>query len=892
MRECGVSETTRESRRFFISRQGDDAAFAIRVAEALRQAGAETILQDEDFGHQNFMDAMDAGLRDANARVLALVSPEYLASDYCRIEATAALGGDAMNRKGRLIPILIAHCRPDGVLTSIPYVSVAHERQIGEDAEAVRKILGACGFGAKPTPRQVRRGAIMDGVARPARVIGREALLKTIAARLWDGAEAAPILALTGVGGVGKSTLAREYAWRERARYQGASLIVASGRDALTEGLIRIGARVMEGLEREQDRAAAASKALRWLETSGAETPWLLILDNVNDPADLSGLLPRENVHIVATSRRDDWRDPGLAFAATPLDVDVLAPEDAVRYLCTTAGREDHAGAAALSEALGRLPLALEQAASFCLNNRMVDFGGYLAKAEEYLARPYGAEENRSVAATFALAINEVAARDPESVRLLELMSFCAPSAIPLDLFVTDERDAETVGAEAAELARWSLIQQAALKDGTPGANVHRLVQASARARAEAERIEETLALLRAALRLGDGADSPQDHRAWPRLARLEPHGLAALGHMATRPQETSASTAAVIANALGVVATAQARLAVAEALYRRALAILEPALGPDHPHVAALLHNLAATLQERGASAEAETLQSRALTIREAALGPTHPEVAKTLSNLALMLQARGAHGEAEPLQQRALDIREAAYGPEHPDVANSLNNLAESLRIRDDAAAAEPLYRRALDITETTLGPNHPMAATALNNLALALQMRGAFDAAEPLHRRALAIREAALGPEHPDVATSLSNQAALLFECGRSDEAEPLLRRALAIFEAALPAEHPQIGVIRDTLAEMRRALAHPERREAAAAQSASEPPSPEPAPQEPALQDPAPQEPEPQAESPAPAAEAPAPAAASSASQTAPEQKRRGFFGRLFGRDRAS
>ena len=122
----------------------------------------------------------------------------------------------------------------------------------------------------------------------------------------------------------------------------------------------------------------------------------------------------------------------------------------------------------------------------------------------------------------------------------------------------------------------------------------------------------------------------------------------------------------------------ARARYAEAEPLYRRALAIREQALGPDHPHTANCLNNLALLYSGQGQYAAAEPLYRRALAIAEQALGSDHPDTATCLNSLALLYSGQGQYAAAEPLYRRALAIREQALGPDHPHTANCLNNLA----------------------------------------------------------------------------------------------------------------------------------------------------------------------------------------------------------------------
>ncbi len=251
-------------------------------------------------------------------------------------------------------------------------------------------------------------------------------------------------------------------------------------------------------------------------------------------------------------------------------------------------------------------------------------------------------------------------------------------------------------------------------------------------------------------------------------------------------------------------------RLAEAEPLMRRALAIDEASFGPDHPEVAIALNNLAVLLQHTNRFADAEPLIRRALAIDEASFGPEHPNVAIRLSNLAHLLQATYRHAEAEPLMRRALAIDEASFGPEHPNVAIRLNNLAHLLQATNRHAEAEPLMRRALAIDEASFGPDHPTVAIRFNNLAHLLQATNRLDEAEPLMRRALAIDKTAFGPDHPTVAIRLNNLAHLLQATNRLDEAEPLMRRALAIDETAFGPDHPNVATDLNNLAKLLQAI----------------------------------------------------------------------------------
>jgi tetratricopeptide (TPR) repeat protein len=172
---------------------------------------------------------------------------------------------------------------------------------------------------------------------------------------------------------------------------------------------------------------------------------------------------------------------------------------------------------------------------------------------------------------------------------------------------------------------------------------------------------------------------------------------------------------------------------------------------------------------------AEAEPLMRRALAIDEKSFGTKHPKFAQDLNNLATLLQATNRLAEAEPLMRRALAIDEKSFGPEHPRVALDLNNLALLLKATDRLGEAEPLIRRALAIDEKSLGPEHPKVATDLNNLALLLKATNRLAEAEPLMRRHLVIFldfTRRTGHEHPHLQKAFGNYASLLRAMGKAD------------------------------------------------------------------------------------------------------------------------
>jgi tetratricopeptide (TPR) repeat protein len=433
------------------------------------------------------------------------------------------------------------------------------------------------------------------------------------------------------------------------------------------------------------------------------------------------------------------------------------------------------------------LPLALDQAAAYIEETPSTPakyLKLYRTEGAALRARRGDlATDHDSVTITFSLAFAQVEKANPAAAALIRVCAFLAPDAIPEEIFTgSGEQLGEPLAQAAgkplawdgavAEAGRFRLIHRNAAGDTF---DIHRLAQEVLKdgmdaptRRVWAERVVRALNELFPRV----------EFQNWPQCERLIPHGIVA-GRLVEDFGLDSVAAGRLL-NQGGFYLHGRGRYAEAEPLCRRALAIRERALGPNHQSTAASLNNLAELYRDQGRYAEAEPLYQRALAIDEKALGPDHPGTAVDLNNLALLYYNQGRYGEAEPLYQAALAIYEKALGPDHADTAASLNNLAGLYDEQGRYPEAELLYQRALTIREKALGPDHPDTAQSLNNLALLYHSQGRYAEAEPLLQRALAIREKALGSDHPHTAISVRNYARFLRERGRSAEAEKLEAR----------------------------------------------------------------------------------------------------------------
>ncbi len=843
---------------FFISYNRADKGWAEWIAWQLEDAGYSTLIQAWDFRPgSNFVLEMQKAATDAQ-RTIAVLSPDYLTSLFAQPEWAAAFAQDPTGAKRTLLTVRVRECELKGLLSQIVYVDL-----VGLDETAARETLfaGVQTERAKPKTAPVFPSPKAATSAKPPRFpgalppiwkvpyhrnpnfTGREELLQNLRMALASKQPAALTQAIHGLGGVGKTQLAVEYAYCFSHEYEVVWWLAAESPATLAADYAALAQPLTLPEKDAADQNLAIAAVRRWLNHHDG---WLLVFDNASDVEALRGYLPQATTgHMLITSRNPNWRR-----FAQPFAVSNFAPEEAIDFLCKRTGQTDHDAAAKLAEVLGHLPLALTHAAAY-IEETGKPLADYFALYQQHRLKLLGrvkpsADYPYTVATTWELSFQAVQRQCAAATDLLHLCAFLAPEEIPWDLLQPALSQVEQLKTSAladplesdaavAVLRRYSLLE---VKDQS--LSLHRLVQQVIQDRLpETERARWQEAAVRLVAEAFPSGVSPVDVRTWPVCRRLLAHALllsetevvpdrvaflcnqvglylqARANYVEAEPlcrrslkirEQQLGSEHLDVANSLNNLAEllrSQGKYAEAEPLFRRSLKIGEQQLGPEHPDVAAGLNNLAVSLKSQGKSAEAEPLYRRSLKIFEQQLGPEHLDVANSLSNLAELLRSQGKYSEAEPLCRRSLKIREQQLGSEHPDVALSLNNLAALLESQGNSAEAEPLCRRSLKIREQQLGSEHPDVAQSLNNLALLLKSQGKYAEAEPLYRRSLEIREQQLGSEHPDVAQSLNNLALLLESQGKSAEAEPLYHRSLAIFEKTLGPEHPSTQTVRENL-----------------------------------------------------------------------------------------
>jgi tetratricopeptide (TPR) repeat protein len=804
---------------FFISYNRADRHWAEWIAWQLEEAEYSTVLQAWDFRPGgNFVLEMDKAAREAQHTIAVLSQAYLLDALYTQPEWAAAFAKDPTGEKGALLLVRVGACDLQGLLGQVIYIDL-----VGTDEPAAKEALlaGVRRERAKPAiaPRfpyaversVTKRPAFPGGLPsvwnlpreRNRNFTGRESLLTDLRDALTSGNPAALTQAISGLGGVGKTELAVEYAYRHASDYEVIWWVRAEEPAQLAGDYAALAAPLCLPQRDQADQRLIVEAVRRRL---GEHAGWLLVFDNVREPSDLKGYLPQAATgHVIVTSRNQAWRG-----VANPLLVDVLKRPESVEFLLKRTGQTDEKAAGALAEALGDLPLALEQAGGY-MDEAGTSLSAYLAlfgaRQAELLSKGVPATGYEfTVATTWNISLQRAQEESPAAADLLNLCAFLAPDDIPLDVITAGAEHLPEALSQAvtdpmkldealAALRRYSLV-----KVGDNTLSVHRLVQEVMRDRLAADG-RKTWA--EAAVRVLNRAfpyDS-DDVRTWPDCARLLPHGMAAAGH--AEPLGLALESAGRLLNQMGLYLRGRAQFVEARATHERALRISEAAYGTDHPDVATDLNNLGRVLQDLGDLEGARAHFERALRISEAARGSDHPDVAICVNNLGGLLWDLGNLGDAEAYLRRALSIFEATRGPNHPETAAVVGNLGSVLRGLGDLEGARACFERALVMVEGAYGPDHPNVATTVNNLGSVLQDLGDLEGARACFERALRIDEAAYGPNHPDVARDVNNLGFVLQDLGDLEGARAHFERALNIFRAFLGDDHPKTVVVRKNL-----------------------------------------------------------------------------------------
>jgi TIR domain len=548
----------------FVSYTSSDREWAFWIAQELEKLGHTPRVHDWEIGAGGDIASWMEHRHDKADNVLLVVTEVYLSKTYSRWERLAAQWAAAGERPNFALPILIENCKLPTLLAQFKrcelfgLVEEKARKRFADYLKSGVRPQGSMRFPGAVTPAEPSgdRGPPISfpGSRKPHNLPlaslgdlfkGREKALEELGAVLTGGKGAAVVgRALHGLGGVGKTRLAIEYAWAHEADYSALLFVRAQNARALKANLAAlVGASVLDLPDRAGRRGRGAPRraearqqeakieaVLRWL---GANPVWLLILDNVDDHEAVNSvveLMPRlKGGHVIVTARAGNF-----PAAIRKLELDTLDEESATQFLLERTvddrqlARDDEAQARTLARELGELALGLEQAAAQIVTEH-ISFARYLKlwneNREKVLdwSNPTLTGSERTLATTW---VTSVARLSPESRRLLDRLAMLAPDPIP-DLLLDAPVPGEAADYDAPKartgMFAYSLAARAKGEDGE-GIIIHRLVQDFARRAMSEKRRTEAL---HEALGWVNEALDPFGRQAWLIPESLALHALA-----------------------------------------------------------------------------------------------------------------------------------------------------------------------------------------------------------------------------------------------------------------------------------------------------------------------------------------------------------------------------
>jgi tetratricopeptide (TPR) repeat protein len=677
---------------------------------------------------------------------------------------------------------------------------------------------------------------VWDVPARNTQFSGRDDELARLRAMFAESA----VVVLYGIGGVGKTQLAIEYAHEAADDCEIIWWIAAEQPDLVHLQLADLA--VGLGLvPQDADRSIAAHTALGHLRR---RSKWLLVFDNAEDPAALSPWLPGGGGHVLITSRTANWRE-----LAAPLEVQVLRRGGSAELL--RHGRHDLSDdeVELLGDRLGDLPLAVAQAAGVLAETGMAA-SDYLelvdAKAAQILDEGAPPTYGLSLAAVTRLSLSRLAETNPAAAHLLRLCAFLAPEPVPVRMLLEAARiigaSASPEGGDVRDMVR-QISRYGLARSDRSGMQMHRLTQFIIRDQSY-EQAEAISLLVRACP--GD----PREPASWtdwgaflPHLQAAEPirtddEGLRQVACeaiwylLSSGASEAALSLAQATYEGWGIQygaddpLTLRAADALAQAcrdlgqatkaceVDEKTLERRRRVLGDDHADTLAAAHNLAMDQRLLGRFNQSRRLNEKTYAARCRILGAEHPDTLASANNLAIDLYADGDPNAAAKLNEATLRLRQRILGPDHPYTFTSENNLAVALRAAGNVTRARRLHEDLVARRRTVLGDDHPHTLTSVNNLGVSLRATGDTVGARQTHERALERRRVLYGDDHHDTLTSAGNLAVALYSLGEYKAACALNEDTLERRRRILGEDHPDTLMCAANLAACLRATGHPE------------------------------------------------------------------------------
>jgi Tetratricopeptide repeat len=678
----------------------------------------------------------------ASPRVIAVLSSAYMSSPESRSLWRALSAADAAGIRRQIVPIRVSDSRITEPFSEYTSIDLARTDAV----QATSRLLWAF-----DRPAQVPGTAPSDGPrfpgtvpgiwnapARNADFTGRAETLELLRDKL-SGGGAAVAQALHGLGGVGKTQLAQEYAHRFMADYDLVWWVPSERAEEISLSLAEL-ARRME-LRVGDNVAEAAEAALEELRTDTIPH-WLLIFDNADNPKQLESWLPMGNGHVIITSRNQAWTN-----TADSLEVDVFSRGESVAHLLRHVPHLDPADANRVADALGDLPLAIEQASAW-LEQTAMPAQAYVTelstRATRILALNQPPDYPTPVVATWNMSFDRLRDHSPAAVRLLQLLAFCSPGPISMNLLYSDATirsllpyddtlsERLMLGRIVRDISRFALVK---VDQGSNSLQIHRLVQAVIQAQmTEEERLDARHELHTILVGARPARGETDDPANWSTYEIIWPHLGPSFAEECDDPRTRQL-----------LIDWVRYQWTVGEFesclnLANRLETTWSRQLGADDQQTLLLRFHIANVLRSQGRFGEARDLDMAVLARQRVALGNDHPHVLMTAGGLAADHRALGNFREALKSDKETYASFKEQFGEDHPRTLMLAVNLAVSYRLNGDYAAALRLDQDTLERRRVVLPPDHPYTLGTAADLAVNMRSVGAFRESVDLLRTTL--------------------------------------------------------------------------------------------------------------------------------------------------------
>jgi tetratricopeptide (TPR) repeat protein len=745
---------------------------------ALERLGSAVVWHDRKIAPGGKWEKEIADHLESADLILLLISADFIDSLWCYDkEMTRAL--KRSDAGVRVIPIIIRDCawesQPFAVLNVLP----RHGRPVKERrhrdrawADMVREIATLATSASVCSPTR-----ISNLPPRNPFFTGRNIQLHEISAALAERGPSVIVQALSGLGGVGKSTLAIEYAHRFAEEYSLIWWVRSEEQATLGSDYAALAGALGLPEKNAPDQSSAIAAVNQWLSNHEG---WLLLFDDVQSVVDLVNYVPTARGSVIITTR-----DSTLGGSAKQIVLGQLAPDEAIQFLLGTTNETDAAAAGELARELGDLPLALEQARAY-VEEHAVSLVQYRNLFRARRADLWKHEPDRAkitVATTWTLSIEKLREQNPASAELLNLFAFFAPEEIPRDILSAAKSalpqslrpliaDELAFNDAIRELRRHSLIEAS-----PDGFSIHRLVQIVVLdAMPKAERDSLLCSAIEVLAR--ELPNAIGDSRIWPRVQRIAPHALQVMAHRDIESLKLGGRFFGHrILNHLGIYYIYRADFSLAEQLLRRAVDIACLLFGEKGEFTAASLFNLGRALLRQEKLEDALVIYERALGLFRNIYGDLHPMVAGVLSELGLTLQALGRYGDAFERTSEAVRI-DQQLGAEDADAIVRLGNLGLHLIDRGDFDGGIAYLRHQVELLKPTEGTRFRLVRPLIN-LAFYDSLRDVTQGAR-YAEQALSIAESELDPHDPDFNLAILALAIVRVRQGDMEDGQRLLHR----------------------------------------------------------------------------------------------------------------